>query len=189
MSCGDDNIAIGGGATDDVRVSGCKFGVGHGMSIGSHTVGGVKNLIVENCTFDGTHTAIRLKSERDRGGLVENLIYRDLTMNNVTNAIHISSYYGEKEPKQFDSDKGEPVTKTTPHWKNITVKNVTAKNVKVAGILWGLPEAPIKNLTLDHVTIQSEKGMKAVHIKGLATEKLKIEVDGRDKPITRSNVE
>jgi len=190
ISCGDDNIAIGGGsATEDVRVSGCKFGFGHGMSIGSHTVGGVKNLVVEKCVFDGTHTGIRLKSERDRGGVVENLIYRDLVMNNVANAIHISSYYGEKEPKHFDSEKKEAVTDTTPYWKNIIVQNITAKNVKVAGILWGLPEAPIENLTLDHISIEAEKGMQAVHIKEFKTDTVKITVGGKEKAITRHDTE
>jgi len=189
ISCGDDNIAIGGSGSDDVKVTGCKFGVGHGMSIGSHTVGGVKKLLVSNCTFDGTHTGIRLKSERDRGGLVENLTYADLTMTGVAIPIHISSYYGEKEPKKFDADQAQPVTKTTPHWRNITIRNVTATGAKEAGILWALPESPIENLTLEHVSIEAGKGMKAVHIKGFKTDDVKIMVDGRDKPITRFHVE
>lgn len=188
IACGDDNIAIGGGATQDVKVSGCKFGVGHGMSIGSHTRGGVKDVRVENCSFAGTHTGIRLKSERDRGGLAENLAYTDLTMTGVAVPIHISSYYGEKEPKRFESDHGEAVTATTPFWRNITVRNVRATGAKQAGILWGLPEAPIESLTLDHVTIQAEKGMKVVHVKGFATDGVKIAVSGKDKEITRYNV-
>ena len=188
ISCGDDNIAIGGGGSDDVKVIGCMFGVGHGMSIGSHTVGGVKNLLVSHCAFEGTHTGIRLKSERDRGGLVENLIYADLTMTGVAIPIHISSYYGEKEPKRVDADEGQSVTKTTPHWRNITIRNVTATGAKEAGILWALPEAPIENITLEHVSIEAGKGMKAVHIRGFKTDNLKITVNGKDKPITSFDV-
>jgi len=70
---GDDDIAIKSGhadpthpnaAVEDMLVEDCTFLAGHGMSIGSETTGGVKNLTVRNCTFDGTTSGIRIKSDR-----------------------------------------------------------------------------------------------------------------------------
>ena len=60
------------------------------MSIGSETGGGVSNLLVTHCTFNGTTSGIRIKTSREKGGLVENLIYRDLTMTNVERPIDLS---------------------------------------------------------------------------------------------------
>lgn len=58
ISDGDDNIALGSSSssavTANVVVTNCAFGFGHGMTIGSNTTGGVSNLLVINCTFNGT---------------------------------------------------------------------------------------------------------------------------------------
>ncbi|MDP4272575.1 MAG: glycosyl hydrolase family 28 protein, partial [Bacteroidota bacterium] len=81
ISTGDDNYTCAGG-TSDVLITNCKYGYGHGVSIGSYTQG-VSNITVENCTFTNTECGIRLKSDRDRGGVVQNLTYRNLKMNNV----------------------------------------------------------------------------------------------------------
>ena len=88
IDVGDDNIAIKSGkpasgrefASENITVTDCTFLHGHGMSIGSETVGGVRNVTVRNCTFDGTENGIRIKSQRGRGGIVENISYSDITM-------------------------------------------------------------------------------------------------------------
>jgi len=73
VSVGDDNFTCGGG-TSDVLITNCAYGYGHGVSIGSYThSGGVSNLTVVNCTFANTEAGIRIKSDRDRGGLVQHL--------------------------------------------------------------------------------------------------------------------
>ena len=66
ISTGDDNIALGTSSTDvltsDILVTNCTFGDGHGMTIGGNTAGGVSNLTVINCTFNGTDYGIRMKT-------------------------------------------------------------------------------------------------------------------------------
>ena len=80
ISTGDDNIAIGssGAVSSDILVTNCFFGFGHGLSIGSFTSSGVSNLTVVNCTFSNTGNGIKIKSERNRGGVVQNLNYYNL---------------------------------------------------------------------------------------------------------------
>ena len=67
ISTGDDNIALGtstsGVTAADILVTNCAFGDGHGMTIGGNTAGGVSNLTVINCTFNGTDYGIRMKSD------------------------------------------------------------------------------------------------------------------------------
>ena len=80
IACGDDNVALNG---SNIYLAYSQFGVGHGCSIGSITKNGVSKLTVDHITFDGTTSGVRLKSARDRGGLVQNVSYTNLTMTNV----------------------------------------------------------------------------------------------------------
>lgn len=165
ISDGDDHIAIGGssGFMRDILVTNCFFGTGHGMSIGSYTGGGVSNLLVINCTWSGSEDGIRLKSERGRGGLVQDLNYYNLDMTNVQWPILIYSYYNYGEgtledatPDMAATDTIQTVDSSTPIWRNITISNVTATTSSSsypAIMIWGLPEMLISNVTLNAVNI------------------------------------
>ena len=59
------------------------FGTGHGVSMGSKIGGGVNNLTVSNCSWNGTEYGIKIKWNQVYGGLVQNIKYCDLTMTNV----------------------------------------------------------------------------------------------------------
>ncbi|HZZ20065.1 MAG TPA: glycosyl hydrolase family 28 protein [Opitutaceae bacterium] len=180
IDTGDDCIAVSGGErkgtfTKDVLVTDCTFVHGHGCSIGSGTNGGVSNMRVRRCTFDGTKAGIHLKSARDRGGVVEHLDFSDLTMTNVGEAVLITSYYDQIDIhiyyrpylKKFSidlanggHDKAQPVTDTTPYWRDITIRNVTATCIWEAGMVLGLPEAPADHITFEHVHIQAPEGFR-----------------------------
>lgn len=167
ISTGDDNYTCGGG-TSNVLITNCKYGYGHGVSIGSPTSGGVSNITVENCTFTNTECGIRLKSDRDRGGLVQNLTYRNLKMTNVEIPILIYAAYNAKEkeyrnlqkltPETAKTYPAAPIAEKTPIFQNITFSNITAttQSGKRAGLIWGLPEAPVNNVLLQNVDIQAE---------------------------------
>ncbi len=179
IDVGDDNVAVKSGkrmdgrefACEDLTITDCTFKHGHGMSIGSETVGGVKNVLVKNCTFENTDNGIRIKSDRKRGGTVENLVCEDITMKNVRGAITITSYY----PKIPATDTAQPVTETTPRYKNIAIRNLTATSSKSAGVIVGLPESPIENVLLENVTITAEEtGLEIRNAKGVQLKNVKI---------------
>ena len=152
IDTGDDNIAIKSGkkvegrefGCENITVTDCDFLHGHGMSIGSATVGGVHHVVVKNCRFENTDNGLRIKSGRDRGGLVEDISYSDITMKNVHPAISIVGYYqystNDKYPKD---DPAQPVTETTPVFRNIHISNVTATSTRDAGLIVGLPESVV----------------------------------------------
>jgi len=164
ISDGDDNIEIGGsgGPAADVTVTNCIFGTGHGVSIGSITSGDVSNLTVINCTYNGADYGIRMKSDNDRGGVVQNLNYCNLTMTNVGYPIVIYSYYkgyptpNNITPQTAMNQLSTPYNTNTPIWRNIVISNLTATATtgnNIAGIIWGRPEMSVSNLTLCNVTI------------------------------------
>src|SRR3972149_3535708 len=63
------------------------------MSIGSNTNGGVRAVRVTDLTIDGADNGLRIKSNRSRGGLVEDVAYEDGCMRNVPNPIVLTSMY------------------------------------------------------------------------------------------------
>ena len=167
ISVGDDDYTCGGG-TSDVLITHCTYGEGHGVSIGSYTSKGVKNITVENCTFTNTESGIRIKTDRDRGGIVENITYRNLTMTNVGFPILIYESYQAKDKAFRNLENVTPeiaatypsaaITDKTPFYKNITFQNITATAAsgRRAGLIWGLPESAINNVILDNVNITAD---------------------------------
>jgi polygalacturonase len=163
---GDDNIAIKSGAINspgpddpsrDITITDCTFLHGHGLSVGSEIAGGAQNIRAERIHFEGTDNGIRIKANRDRGNDVGHLLFRDIDMKDVKNALVISEYYPKILPP--DSDSPQPVTRLTPHFHDIVIENVTATGSTSAGAIAGLPEAPITGLVLHNVKIDAQSGL------------------------------
>jgi polygalacturonase len=163
---GDDNIAIKSGAigsagpdepSRDITITDCKFLYGHGLSIGSEIAGGARNIRAERIHFEGTDNGIRVKANRDRGNNVGPLFFRNIEMKDVKNALVISEYYPKVLP--LASEMPQPVTRLTPHFHDITVENVTATGSTSAGVIAGLPEAPIPGVVLRNVKISAQNGL------------------------------
>ncbi len=176
IDVGDDNIAIKSSrrvegrefGCEDIEVTDCTFKHGHGVSIGSETVGGVRNVTVRRCTFEDTDNGLRIKSRRERGGLVENVTYSDITMSNVHPAISIVAYYqATTHAKYPKDDKPQPITPATPIFRNIHVTNVTGNSTADAGLIVGLPESPVQDVVLENVRLSAEAGLTIAHAKGI----------------------
>jgi len=179
IDTGDDNIAVKAGAKNgdavrDLLVENCTFLHGHGCSLGSELGAGVNHMTVRNCTFDGTDIGVRFKSDRLRGGVVENVVYENLTMKHVGQPIVITSYYvGLPQPGQHDEKK--PVTSDTPVWRNITIRHLTATaGTRNAGLIIGLPEMPAGPLLLENINIEAPAGLRIGYTKDLILRDVKI---------------
>lgn len=66
------------------------------MSIGSETRGGISAVEVSDLTIDGADNGIRIKSNRTRGGLVQDVAYRDICIRDVKNPIIMETTYEHK---------------------------------------------------------------------------------------------
>ncbi|MFA6887239.1 MAG: glycoside hydrolase family 28 protein, partial [Fermentimonas sp.] len=165
---GDDGICIKSGKdeegrlrgrpTENVIVENCKVFQGHGgFVVGSEMSGGVKNISVKNCQFLGTDVGLRFKSNRGRGGVVENIFISDIYMFNIaTESFLFDLFYGGKSASEALADGDTtpidehefPVTDETPVFKNIYVKNLVSRNARRAMLFNGLPEMNIENINL-----------------------------------------
>lgn len=167
---GDDNIAIKSGMINspgpdapskNIVIRDCTFKHGHGLSIGSEIAGGAQNILGEHITFIDTDQGVRIKANRDRGADVSNVVFRDLTMTDVKTAILVSEYY----PKVFPEGEvaSAPVGRLTPLFHDIVIQNVKATGSKNAGVIVGLPEAPVKNIKLENLDIQAQTGLRIAY--------------------------
>ena len=98
---GDDNVAIkagNNGPTENVSILHNHFYSGHGMSIGSETNGGVRNVLVDDLSMDGTTSGLRIKSNDTRGGDVRAIVYRNVCLRNVKAPISIGTHYEPQPP-------------------------------------------------------------------------------------------
>jgi polygalacturonase len=169
VSVGDDNFTCGGG-TSDVLIRNCTYGYGHGVSIGSGIgKGGVSNLTVINCTFSNTEAGIRIKTDRDRGGVAQQLTYLNLTMTKVNFPILIYAAYANTNPIYRALAKLTPdqaaayptaaLKERTPSYRDLVFSNITASVQPGyrAGLIWGLPEMAVSNVLLQQLNITADR--------------------------------
>lgn len=184
---GDDAICIKSGKdeegrrrarpTENVVVDGCKVFQAHGgFVVGSEMSGGVRNISVRNCQFLGTDVGLRFKSNRGRGGVVENIYISDIYMFDiVTDSFLFDLYYGGKSASESlnDGDKQPAekeipqVTDKTPVFRNIFVKNIVSRDSRRAMYFNGLPEMNISNIKVENAYISSQYGAELAESNGI----------------------
>ncbi len=169
IDVGDDCITIKSGRDADGRRVGrpienctivnCTLLHGHGLSIGSEMSGGVRNIAIDNCVFDGTDRGIRIKSTRGRGGVVEDVRISNLVMRNIRDeALVLTTFYTKSDP--------EPVSERTPVFRNIHFNGITGVG-KVACELTGLAEMPVENVTFSDIQLTAKTGFAIKDAKGI----------------------
>ncbi|WNH11047.1 glycoside hydrolase family 28 protein [Thalassobellus suaedae] len=163
LSTGDDAFTMKSGrgedglkvnkATENIVVRYCLALKGHGgVTCGSETAGTIRNLYVHDCVFDGTGVGIRFKTRRPRGGGGENLYYDRIRMNLKATCIKwdmlgTPAYVGELAERLPIRD----VNSLTPFYKNISISNIIIENGTHFLKVYGIPESPLTNLSIDNV--------------------------------------
>jgi len=171
--------------TENVAITQCLIHRGSGgIVMGSETAGGIRNVVVSNVVCQGTQAGINIKSERGRGGTVENILMDNLVFDDVGRAISISEYY----TMQGESPPGpEPVSVRTPVLRNIAISRVIIAHargafdfgwnpVSISGNqpgppitidIAGLPEKPIEGLRLSEISASGAGGLRAQYTTGM----------------------
>lgn len=140
---GDDCIAIKSGRNADGRkwnipseniiVRNCQMKNGHGgVVIGSEISGGYRNLFVENCRMDSPDLdrVIRIKTSTCRGGLIENVFVRNISVGQCREAVlRINLQYENREQCKRGFN---------PTVRNVHLKNITCEKSKLGVLIIGL---------------------------------------------------
>jgi polygalacturonase len=143
---GDDCIALKSGRNDDGRrlhtpvenvvIRDCTMKDGHGgVVIGSEISGGARNVFAERCRMDSPRLdrVLRVKTNSVRGGIIEGIHMRDVTVGQVAEAIVAIDFFYE------EGDAGT----YPPTVRDIDVRTVTSRKSQYAFLLRGYPHAPI----------------------------------------------
>ena len=141
---GDDCIALKSGRnqdgrrinrpTENVVIRNCRMKDGHGgVVIGSEVSGGCKNIFAEDCQMDSPNLdrAIRVKTNRSRGGVIENLFFRNITVGKVKEAV-------VKVNMRYSLD--DSISIAYPVIRNIIVDNVDSQESEYGVLILGLDE-------------------------------------------------
>ncbi len=149
---------------ENITITNCVMMRGHGgVVIGSEMSGGVKNVVVSNCVFQGTDVGIRVKSQRGRGGVVEGLAASNIVMENVRSAFTITMFYqGQDKPTDVF-----PVDEGTPTFRDFVFNNIIARGSQTAGQVTGLKERAVENITFNNVQIQAKTGMTCTNARDI----------------------
>jgi polygalacturonase len=149
---GDDNVAIKAlrGPSRYISVLDNHFYAGHGMSIGSETHAGVSDVLVRNLTLDGTTWGLRIKSDADRGGLVERVRYENVCLRNNRWPISLVTQYAKAGSGQF-----------LPQYRDITFSRVRGQGGEL--VLQGFDAAHPHSVLFDGVQFDASASWKLSH--------------------------
>ncbi|CAH0335541.1 hypothetical protein FVB9288_01188 [Flavobacterium sp. CECT 9288] len=154
----DDNIAIKSGRDHEGRansanpsqnivIRNCNFKGLHGVVLGSEMSAGIQNIFVENCkTIGYLKRGIYLKTNADRGGYIKDVFVNNLQLDEVEDALHITSnYHGE------GSGYASSIS-------NINFSNILCNKATQTGIvIQGYPDLKIKDIFFNNIHIQWAK--------------------------------
>lgn len=133
-------------------------------AIGSELSGGVRNVHVHDCRVDTRATDFKpfnllfIKTNRRRGGFVENITMEDIDASNATVRLSVVG---------IDADVLYQWRKLVPTYeerltpiRDITVRNITIGETATPFHILGDPELPVKNVVIDNIRIATARGQK-----------------------------
>ena len=154
----DDNIAIKAGRDNEGRnnsntpsenivIRNCKFKGLHAVVLGSEMSAGIKNIFIENCQSWGfLKRGIYFKTNADRGAYIKNVFVKNIQLDEVEDAIYITSNY-------MGEGKGFQTEISNAWFTNITCNRAN----ETAIVIQGFPDKKVHDLTFSNIEIKSAK--------------------------------
>jgi polygalacturonase len=175
---GDDCIAVKAGRDTDglkigipcqnVVIQNCRFKDGHGgVTIGSETSGGIRNVFAEECQFDSPNLdqAMRFKTNPARGGFIENIFLRNCTVKSARFGIYITMKY---------SSSGASEGKSIPRVRGIDIRDCSFDKLSKHPLyIEGLSAAaPVSDIIVSNCGFRGQEGQCVI------TNAIRIELTG-----------
>ncbi|MHA6310218.1 glycoside hydrolase family 28 protein [Pantoea sp. S-LA4] len=202
VSCNDDNICVKSGrgaeaqqlgrTARDIIIRDCTLLKGSGITLGSETSGGIENVIIEHNRFSGTGVGFRIKSARNRGGWISNIIVRHLTLEDVCYPFMLQlNWFPQYSYSAQSADAEQP-----PHWRklasgveglagltrveNITISHITSSLSQPAlfsraFFIEGAAEQPIDQLRFSDIRLQAQEFGKIAGVSNLIFERVSVD--------------
>jgi polygalacturonase len=166
--------------SEDILVEKTRFGYGHGgVAMGSEVSGGIRHVEVRDCVVeDGNWAPIRFKSQPSRGGVVEDITYRNLNIRNAVKAVEFNLEWLMVPPIL-------PPAKVLTQVRNVKLINVTG-TVNSAGVIHGLKDSPVTGVKFENCQLDARRGLTLENTREIDVAGLKLNVQ-EGEPIMRTN--
>ena len=185
IDTGDDAISLKSGRgldgariakpAEDIVIRNCRLRCRHfaSIGIGSETSAGVRNVLIENCSFDSKTHAIYIKTRTGRAGVTEQIVGRNLEVLRG-GFLRVNLTVGGNTNTVDDpvpGPLGYPSARDL-HFSDVRLKDATSI---VDG--WQIsPEKPVERLTLRRIRGSTTKGITLVHMRDVVLEDIDVAV-------------
>ncbi len=179
---GDDSVVIKAGRDQDAwRVGRPSENVvirnnrmrGHNaLAVGSEMSGGVRNIYMHDNELGRVRSAIYFKANLDRGGAIENLRVRDITVERADRLIRFrTDYHGYRGGDH------------PPLYRDFVIENVTARQVGTLIQATGVAESPIRDVLLrDVVAEKADTRLEVANVENFRLENVKANGEAVEYP-------
>jgi polygalacturonase len=177
FTVGDDAVAIKSGRdadgwrvgrpSENIIVRHIRSTNGHGgIVIGSELSGGARNCLFHDIYFKNTVTAIRIKSKIGRGGVIEDIWFKDIVVTGLRErpAVWLDALYA--------SHTVQPATTTLTTFRNIHIENLSSWGGERSVEIGAYPERPVENISLENVVITADNGLVLENAVGVTLNKV-----------------
>lgn len=181
LNCGDDCFTLKSGRAEDglrvgkptenVVIRYCLAEKGHGgITCGSETAAGIKNVYLHHCVFNGTRTGFRFKTRRNRGGGIWDIFYDNVRLIDVNEAftwdlLGSPMYMG----KLAQRNPPLAVTPLTPVVKDIKISNFAIESADRMMSMNTIPEVPTTGVVIENGTVRTNRIFKSLNDVGELT--------------------
>ncbi len=190
VSAGDDMFCLKAGRNDDAlslgircenviirRCRGLYESKSGGIVVGSEMSAGVRNVLAEDCDFGDNINCVRIKSKDGRGGVVENIEYRNLHMTKGMRGINITYRYDCGGPS---SDDAKVPGIRMPVVRNIYFENITCDKVELGIAIDGIPDGKMENICFKDITMNAVQCITADSVNGIYMDNVKMTQINKD---------
>ena len=129
-----------------------------GIVCGTETAGGIKNVYMHDCVFDGTDRGFRFKARRTRGGIISNIYVERVRARLNYDALYCDHLGSVKWMGELAARYPVPkVTRFTPRYHTISIHDVIIEQCRNMVVVEGMPESPLKHLFFGNATVKCQK--------------------------------
>lgn len=204
LACGDDCIAIKSGRDGDgykinrpsekIEIDNCKILSGYGITIGSEVSGNIRDVNIHDIIFENSQCGFRMKSAKERGGIIENINVSNLFMRNVQFPFSwIMDWHNDYNRKKIDDFEKLPKSwqkvaeEISENMQMTLVKNILIKNIEAiedeeqninsrAFDLVAFRDKPMVNITFKDCVIHSKEFGRIVSVNNLNFDNVVVDI-------------
>ena len=155
---------------EDILIEKTRFGYGHGgVAMGSEVSGGIRNVEVRDCIVEaGNWAPVRFKSQPSRGGVLENIVYRNIEIRDARQAVEVQLEWRLVPPLA-------PAAPKLTMLENVRFIHLVGKVASV-GILHGYKDTPLTGLKFEDCHLSAQHGLTMENVGEVDTSGLSVEV-------------